>query len=355
MTSKAVVRFFSFQVVFLILSFSILANAVSDNVVIKGMDRPWAVVATPDGAIAITQKFKANILFFDTSFKRLGEISGFPDFSPNVEGGLLDIAFHPRYLENKLLYVIYTVKGKAGHRIQVNRFKVSGYKLTERKIILNGPEAREGHHFGSRLLFDQEGHLLISIGERYQKERAQDMNSLLGKIVRLTDDSEVPRNNPFGPGNMIFSLGHRNPQGLALHPLSRRIYSSEHGPSGFDAPGGGDEINEIVAGGNYGWPIYHHEQTAPGFIAPLKEYTPAIAPSGIAFYTGNKIPAWKNDLFVAGLRGQQLVRLRFGASGKIVESESLLVGKYGRLRDVETSPDGSLLVLAEDGRLIQLK
>ncbi len=330
------------------------ANAVTDTVVIKGMDRPWAVVATPEGNIAITQKFKGNVLLYDMNFKSLGQISGFPDFSGSVEGGILDLAFHPRYAENKWMYIVYTVKGSAGHRIQVNRFKLAGTKLTERKIILEGPEAAQSHHFGSRLLFDREGNLLITIGERYLKEKAQDMKSLLGKIVRVTEDGKVPSSNPF-QGSVIYSLGHRNPQGLALNPQNGRIYSSEHGPSGFDAPGGGDELNEIIPGGNYGWPMYHHGSNAPGFIAPLVEFPATLAPSGIAFYTGHKIPAWKNDLFVTGLRGQQLVRIRLNSAGAIASSEVLLQGKYGRIRDVESSPDGSLLVLSEDGRLIQIQ
>jgi aldose sugar dehydrogenase len=145
------------------------------------------------------------------------------------------------------------------------------------------------------------------------------------------------------------------PQGLAIHPVSQRIYDSEHGPSVFDAPAGGDEINEILAGANYGWPVIHHRMEAAGMISPILEYTPAIAPSGIAFYTGQVIPEWKNDLFVAALKGQRVLRIRFDNQSRVVDSEVLLEGKYGRLRDVETSPDGSLLVLAEDGRLIQLK
>lgn len=338
-----------------LLAISSTAFAVTDTVVVKGMDRPWAVVATPEGNIAITQKFKGNVLLYDTNFKTLGQISGFPDFSGSGEGGILDLAFHPRYTENKWIYIAYTVKGKTGHRLQINRFKLVGNKPTERKILLTAPEASVSHHFGARLLFDREGHLLVTIGERYEKQEAQDLNSVLGKIVRMTDDGAIPANNPLGPNSVIYSLGHRNPQGLALNPLNGRIYSSEHGPSGFDAPGGGDEVNEIKAGGNYGWPLYHHNTNAPGFIAPLLEYTPAIAPSGIAFYTGHKIPAWTNDLFMAALKGNQVVRMRLNPQGGIDSTEVLLQGKYGRLRDVETSPDGTLLVLAEDGRLIQLK
>ena len=180
------------------------------------------------------------------------------------------------------------------------------------------------------------------------------MSVLHGKIVRLNDDGSIPKDNPFGK-SAIYSLGHRNPQGLAIHPVSGKMYDSEHGPSSFDAPPGGDEINEIIAGANYGWPQYHHRENGPGMTAPLLEYTPAIAPSGAIFYTGNALPQWKNDFFVACLRGQQVLRVRFDQSGRPGETEVLLKDKYGRLRDVETSPDGSLLVLAEDGRLIQLK
>lgn len=338
----------------IIFLFSTYSFAVTDKVVISGMDRPWAVVSGPDGNIWITEKRTGNIFIYNTKFVRQRTVKGPANMSSYVEGGLLDLAFHPKFNSNHWLYLSYSVKESGKYKTQVARFTYTSGKLKNQKVLINGPLNNAGNHFGSRLLFDDHGYLLASFGERLEKEKAQDMNYLNGKIVRLTDEGAIPKDNPFA-NSAIFSLGHRNPQGLAIHPVSRKLYDSEHGPSGFDAPGGGDEINELVPGGNYGWPIYHHQSNGPGMIAPLLEYTPAIAPSGIIFYTGNAIPAWKNDLFVACLRGQRVLRARIDAQGQVTETEMLLVNKYGRLRDVETSPDGSLLVLAEEGKLIQLK
>lgn len=342
-----------FTVVYLFISLQALA--VTDKVVITGMDRPWAVVSGPDGNIWITEKRSGLIKIYNPQFVKQKTLKGLPGLSAYVEGGLLDLAFHPKFKESNWLYVAYTVHDKAGYHVQVNRFTYRDGALKDQKILIDGPSSEAGNHFGSRLLFDDRGYLLATFGERLDKEKAQDMNALNGKIVRITDDGKIPADNPFGPQSPIYSLGHRNPQGLAIHPISRRMYDSEHGPSGFDADFGGDEINEVISGANYGWPLYHHRIVARGMTAPLLEYTPAIAPSGAIFYTGNAIPQWKNDFFVAALKGEQVLRARINEHGKVLETEVLLQGKYGRLRDVETSPDGSLLVLAEDGRLIQLK
>ncbi|MBC7742269.1 MAG: PQQ-dependent sugar dehydrogenase [Bdellovibrionaceae bacterium] len=330
-----------------------VASQFNEKVVISGLDRPWAVVAGPDGNIWITEKRSANILIYNAQFqlqKKL-KVSGVTSY---VEGGLLDLAFHPQFSRTHWLYLSYTIKVGSGTQTQIVRFTYRDGKLQDQKMLIGGPVSEQGHHYGSRLLFDDHGYLLASFGERYEGAKAQDMNVMHGKIVRITDDGKIPADNPFGPNSAIYTIGNRNPQGLDIHPISRRIFESEHGPSGFDAPGGGDEINEIIAGKNYGWPMYHHKSEPAGFVGPLAEYTPAIAPSGIIFYTGNALPQWKNNLFVAALRGQRLVRLNIDTRGTVRDTEDLLVDKYGRLRDVATSPDGSLLVLAEDGRLIQL-
>lgn len=330
------------------------AEAVTDRVVVSNLDKPWAVVDGPDGNIWITEK-PGSIKIFNSSFVLQKTLTGFPDLAPFGEGGVLDLAFHPKFKTNGWIYIAYTVSESGGYFTRVNRFTYRGGKLEDHKVIFNGPTGTAGTHFGCRLLFDDEGYLLASFGERREMWKAQDMNLANGKIVRVTDDGDIPRSNPFGGQSAVFTLGHRNPQGLAIHPLSRRIYDSEHGPTVYDAPEGGDEINEIVAGTNYGWPNYHHRMVGPGVQAPLLEYTPAIAPSGIAFYIGSKIPAWKNDLFVATLRGRHLLRIRIDENARVVETEKLLEGKYGRLRDVTTAPDGSLLVISEAGQLIQLK
>lgn len=326
---------------------------VTDKVVIDNLDSPWAVVAGPDGNIWISE-LGGTIKIFNPNFVLQKTLTGFPELEPNGQGGLMDIAFHPQFARNGWIYIAYTVDAGGSHT-RVNRFKYANGQLTEHKIIFDGPSGEDGAHFGGRLMFDDKGYLYASFGERHHKEKAQSLTEWNGKIIRLKDDGSIPADNPFGANNPIFTLGHRNPQGLAMHPVSLKLYDSEHGPTGYDAPGGGDEINELVAGSNYGWPLHHHRDIAPGFVSPLLEYTPAIAPSGIAFYTGTLIPQWKNDLFVATLAGAHLLRVRFDANGNITETEKLLVGKYGRLRDVGTSPDGSLLIVSDGGELIQLK
>lgn len=338
------------------------AAPVTDRVVVGNLDRPWAVVTGPDGNIWVTEK-EGALKIFSPNFVLQTKLTGFPQFALFGEGGVLDLAFHPSFSSNGWVYIAYSVQNQKGEYLtRVNRFTYRGGQLTDHKVIFDGPsgDVGVGTHFGCRLVFDDAGYLYASFGERRNMYKAQDMNEMHGKIVRLTADGGVPRDNPFGSGSPVYTLGHRNPQGLAIHPVSRRMYNSEHGPSGYDAPGGGDEINEIRAGANYGWWKYHHKLTDPGFQEPLLEYTPAIAPSGIAFYTGSKIASWSvtattADLFVATLRGQHLLRVRIDSQGRVVSQQKLLVGKYGRLRDVATSPTGTLLVISELGKMIELK
>lgn len=334
--------------------FAVQASALTEKIVLTGMNSPWAVVTAPDGTIWITEKTSGDISIYNAQFQLQKKIKGPTNMVSKAEGGLMDLAFHPQFKQNKFIYLSYTVKKDKDFHTQVGRFKFTGEGLTEQKILVEGPGSPSGYHFGSRLLFDDKGFLLAAMGDRTEREKVQDIKQLHGKILRMTDDGGIPSDNPFGK-SLVYSTGHRNPQGLAIHPVSRKLYASEHGPSIFDGPTGGDEINEIVAGQNYGWPKFHHRENGPGMTAPLLEYTPTLAPSGIHFYTGEAIPQWKNDLFVAGLKGQQLARIRLDKDGRVTQNESLLKNTYGRLRDVATSTDGSLLVLTDDGRLVQLK
>lgn len=332
------------------------ARNPSARVILSDLERPWAVVTSPTNEIWITEK-EGRIKIFNSGYKLQSTLTGFPDLAVYGEGGVLDLAFHPDFVRNRQIYVAYSVvdpNQPGNHLTQINRFEVQNGSLTNRKIILNGPSSNAGTHFGCRLAFDSSGFLYASFGERRLWTLSQDPNVLHGKIVRLTDDGRIPRDNPT-PGSPIYSLGHRNPQGLEFDPRNGRLFSSEHGPSGYDAEGGGDEINEVVRGGNYGWPVYHHRNNAPGFIAPIAEYTPAVAPSGIAFYTGSRIPKWKNSLFVATLRGQTLLRLEIDTNGQVTSEERLIERRHGRLRDVATSPNGTLLVISESGRLIEFR
>ncbi len=323
------------------------------KVVLSNLDSPWAVLPSPEGDLWITEK-SGKISIYDAGFELKHTLSGFPDMVAAGQGGLLDIAFHPRHAENHWVYLAYTVGSPSTRHTRVTRFTWQNQTLTEPKIIVDGPEGSDNAHFGCRLVFDRQGYLYASFGERHQKEKAQRLDSLHGKVVRLHDDGKIPTDNPFGPTNAIFTYGHRNPQGLDIHPESGVLYVSEHGPSGYDAPPGGDEINVLSAGANYGWPVIHHQMQQTGMRSPLLEYTPALAPSGAHFYTGDKIPAWKNNLFVAMLAGQSLLRVEIKNDGTIGQTEELFKGVYGRLRDVGQHSDGSLLVITDGGELLQI-
>ncbi len=326
--------------------------AFEDSVVVEDLSNPWSVNASPDGQIWITEQ-DGQIKIYDTAFKLQHVVKGFADLQATGQGGLLDLAFHPRFLQNGWIYVAYTVRLAGGYNTQINRYTYRNGSLAERQIILNGPSGSDGAHFGSRLVFDDAGFLYASFGERHQKEKAQSLDSLHGKTVRVHDDGRIPADNPFA-GKAIYTYGHRNSQGLAIHPVSKLLFDSEHGPTGYDAPGGGDEVNLLKAGANYGWPVIHHRQTRAGMESALREYTPSVAPSGIAFYTGDQIPQWKNDLFVTTLAGATLLRFTTDNAGRILNEEKLFEDKYGRLRDVGTGPDGSLLIVTDNGRLVQV-
>lgn len=268
------------------------------------------------------------------------------------EGGLMGLALHPAFRSNRLLYLSYTYAASRGEVLnRVSRYRLDGNLVEERVIVDSLPGA--GVHNGCRIRFGPDGKLYITTGDAARREIAQEVTSLGGKILRVNEDGSVPADNPF-PGSPIFSVGHRNGQGIAWHPVARLLFESEHGPSGFDGPGGGDEINIVEKGKNYGWPVIHHQQSSKGMISPLLEFTPAIAPGGADFCSGKAFPQFRGNLFVATLRGRGLVRvvLRKEDPREVARSETLLEKMYGRLRDVVEGPDGALYVATSnrDGR-----
>ncbi|MBL8416637.1 MAG: PQQ-dependent sugar dehydrogenase, partial [Dechloromonas sp.] len=281
--------------------------------------------------------------------------------------GLLDVALHPNFARNTLVYLSYAAEGPGGYGTEVLRGRLDGHALRDVQVIFRmQPKSKTSHHFGSRLVFDRKGHLYITLGDRGEMERAQRLDDHAGSVIRLHDDGRVPADNPFvnkpGARPEKFTLGNRNMQGAALHPQTGEIWAHEHGPQG------GDEINIIRAGVNYGWPVITYGRnygtgtkigegtSKPGMAQPLLYWAPSIAPSGMAFYTGERFPGWRGNLFVGALAGQMLVRLQLDGE-RIVHQERLLEGALGRIRDVRQGPDGLLYLLIDSaqGRIVRLE
>ncbi|MGE0004200.1 MAG: PQQ-dependent sugar dehydrogenase [Parvibaculaceae bacterium] len=335
---------------------------ISVDRVAGGLSHPWAVDFLPDGDMIVTERGgKMRIV---TRAGGLGEpLKGLPDVDAGGQGGLLDVTLHPNFARNRLVYWSYSEKGKGGNSTAVARGRLSedGTSLVDVGVIFSQkPKVPSRQHFGSRIVFDGKGHLFVTLGERSRERfrgQAQDLDSHLGKVVRLTEDGGVPPDNPFvnRPGALpeIWSYGHRNPQAAAINPATGVLWEIEHGPRG------GDEINLPEPGKNYGWPIVSYgvnysgtpvgsgRKEMPGMEAPIYQWTPVIAPSGMAFYTADLFPRWKGDLFVGGLSAQALVRLEL--DGDRVTHEERLLRRLGlRIRDVAQGPDGALYVVTDE-------
>ncbi|HEY8354007.1 MAG TPA: PQQ-dependent sugar dehydrogenase [Methylophilaceae bacterium] len=336
-------------------------NGIQLKTLASGLDEPWSIAFLPDGRILITEK-PGRLRVVENGKLLQESIRGVPPVIDRGQGGLLDIALHPDHARNGWLYLSYAARGEGGSGIEVLRGRLKGMQLTDIEVIFRQtPKIRSNKHFGSRLLFDRSGYLYITLGDRGEMERAQDLGQHIGKVIRLHDDGRVPQDNPFVNNRdalpEIYSYGHRNVQGATLHPVSGKIWTHEHGPQG------GDEINILEAGTNYGWPVITYgvnyvtgtrigEGTSkPGMAQPIYKWVPSIAPSGMTFYTGDAYPEWRNHLFVGSLKFQTLVKLT--VDGDKITKEERLLGNLGRLRDVRQGPDGLLYLLAGN-RLLQL-
>lgn len=321
--------------------------------VATGLEVPWSIVFTPDKRILVTER-AGRIRVIENDKLKAAPLAVLNDVVAEVESGLLGMTIHPDFAHNKFIYVCYTTRDKDGLKERVKRFRESAEGLVDEKIIIDNMPAAPTHD-GCRIKFGPDKKLYITTGESGKPELAQKLDSLGGKTLRLNDDGSVPKDNPFvGQKNArpeIWSYGHRNAQGLDWQPGTGIMFQSEHGPSGNDAPGGGDEINIVMRGKNYGWPIIHHKMTKEGMESPLLEYTPALAPSGATFYTSKNIPEWTNNFFFACLRGKRIVRVVLEGS-KVVKTEDLYKDTYGRIRDVAQGPDGALYFATSnrDGR-----
>ncbi len=343
---------------------------ISVSTIAEGLDHPWGIAVLPDGGMLVTER--SGSLRHVTSGGKVSEpISGVPDVDARDQGGLLDITLHPKFAENRAVYLSFSEKGKGGNSTAVVRGKLSddNGKLENVQVIFSQrPKVNSTMHFGSRIVFDRDGTLYVGLGERSHevfRRQAQDLNSHLGKVVRLNDDGSVPQDNPFvnhdGVLPEIWSYGHRNIQAAAIHPDTGKLWEIEHGPMG------GDEVNIPQPGKNYGWPVVSYGinydgtpvgtggRDAPGMEAPIYTWTPVLAPSGMLFYSGRAFPEWEGDLLVGGLREKSLVRLELEGDN-IVGEERMLRELGYRIRDLAEGPEGEILVITDqnNGRILKI-
>src|SRR4051812_5705838 len=330
-----------------------------------GLVQPWSMAFLPDGRMLITER-PGRLRMFANGKLDPTPLSGVPKVAETGQGGLLDVCLHPNFAGNRVLYLSYSAEGTGGNATTVARAELVDGGLRGVTIIFEAlPRASGGLHFGSRIVFDRAGQMYVSTGERYTKPRAQNLADLGGKVVRLNDDGSVPPDNPFvgraGARPEIFTSGHRNPQGLAMHPVTGRLWEVEHGPRG------GDELNLLKAGANYGWPLATHgidyngsiispNKSLPGMEDPLRVWTPSISPCGLCFYTGSAFPGWKGSLFTGGLSADALFRIELDGE-RYVDEDRLIEGRLPYIRDVRQGPDGLIYLVthSDDGGLFRLE
>lgn len=314
------------------------------EVVAKNLEIPWSLAFTPDGRIFVTER-PGRVRVIEKGVLRAEPLAVIKEVEHAGEGGLMGLALDPKFPENRFLYLCYTYRGPTGLTNRVVRYRESSGQLADQTVIVDDVPGNEFHN-GCRLRFGPDGKLYVTTGDAGQSGQAQALTSLAGKILRLNRDGTIPSDNPFYQ-SPIYSYGHRNPQGIDWHPITGQLFSTEHGPVG------GDEVNLIEAGKNYGWPVVHHRATKEGMVRPLLEFSPAIAPASGSFYRGDLMP-FKYNFFFGALRGKHIHRVVLkGPDYRMVElNERLLDGVFGRIRDVVEGPDGALYFCTNnrDGR-----
>jgi glucose/arabinose dehydrogenase len=329
--------------------------------VAKNLDRPWSVVELPDNSFLVTQL--GGELLRVVQDGTTTEIGGVPPTYVAGQGGFFDVVLHPEFASNQLIYLSYAHGTPEANGTAITRARLEGERLADaRQILLVEPLKDTPQHYGGRMLFLDDGTLLLTTGDGFDyREQAQDLDSELGKVLRINDDGTVPGDNPFGdgPAQRVWTYGHRNPQGLVLSP-GGAVLLHEHGPRG------GDEINVLEAGKNYGWPAITHGVNysgarvspyteAEGMEQPLVHWVPSIAPSGMAWYEGDAFPQWRGDLFIGALVDREVRRIDL-EQGEVVKQEALFSDLGERIRDVRTGRDGYLYLLTDGngGKLIQV-
>ncbi len=333
---------------------------------VSGLVHPWSLAFLPDGDLLITERpGRLRVVRFGHLLE--APIAGVPVVAAVGQGGLLDLVLHPDFATNRLLCLSYSRHESAGSGTAIICGELVGDRLINSRVIFAAePKSRGGKHFGSRLVFDVNGNLYATLGDRGIRAQAQDLSRHPGSIIRIDLSGAALADNPFVHQDdaqpEIFTYGNRNPQGLAWHPKTGVLWMHEHGPKG------GDELNRVIAGTNYGWPVISYgkeywSQNAVGegthkigMAQPVHHWVPSIAPSGMAFYSGNRFPQWQGNLFIGSLKFGELVRLEIDAS-RVVHEERLLNGDFGRIRDVRLGPDGLLYLLTDsrNGHLLRLE
>lgn len=343
-------------------------TAYTEEKLVEGLGRPWAIIAFPGDRLLMTEK-TGYMNLLDANGKILSKITGFPKVDDRGQGGLLDVALDPEFTSNRTLYWSYAEKKDTSNQLAVAKGQLSADEKSIQNVTVifrAGPDMNSEYHYGSRLVFDKDGSLFVSSGERGIMEgrvKAQSLNAGMGKIFRITKEGKPVEGNPFINNKEampeIYSLGHRNPQGIALHPETGDLWEVEFGPRG------GDELNLIKAGLNYGWPVitygieYSGEaigdsiQQKEGMEQPVYYWDPVLAPSGIIFYSGAGMEEWKNNLFICGLSSTHLARIVI-ENNKVVGEERILESKKERLRDV-TELNGALYIVSDTGILFRVK
>lgn len=334
---------------------------------LAGLENPWSIAFLPDGRMLVTER-AGRLRLVTQDFKLDPKpIEGLPEVIANGQGGLFDVVLHPQHAQNGWIYWAYNAPGTGGWGTALARGKLQGQRMTEVQVLFSmQPKTRSAHHFGGRIVFDAAGMVYLTLGDRGDKDRAQKLNDHAGSVIRLHDDGRVPNDNPFvqraGALPEKWTLGHRNMQGAAINPQTGELWTHEHGPQG------GDEVNVIRPGLNYGWPVVTYGvnyglgtkigegQSKPGMVQPLQVWVPSIAPSGMAFVSGSQFSQWRGSMLVGALRGQMLVRLTLEGD-KVLSEERLFQGRPGRIRDVRMGPDGLVYLLTDDpqGALLRLE
>jgi aldose sugar dehydrogenase len=341
------------------------STAIKVTEIASNLSNPWGIAVLPDGSMLVTEREGRLRIIRDGALVAT-PIEGVPKVHDAGQGGLLDIVLHPDFATNQLIYLSFAKGTKGANHTAIIRATYDGRRLSNIEPIFDAvPERKTDAHFGGRMLFMPDKTLILTLGDGYvYRDKAQDLTSDLGKIVRLTDTGKPAPDNPFigqaGARPEIYSYGHRNVQGIARDPVTGTLYQHEHGPKG------GDEVNVIVAGKNYGWPVITYgvdysgapislKNKQDGMEQPLTYWVPSIAPSGMAFYSGDLFPAWKGDLLVSALAGQHIRRVNL-ENGRVASQESLLTDRGERYRHIVQAPDGSLLVLTDDpeGKVLRL-